>query len=100
MSRFEDRLAGVVTRDSTLKPQFRRHIGRLISKGKSVFEGTVPNLWTNLWNRAAGVKPCYAPLMIAKFFVAMLIAIAPVAMAQSLAGRWDATVQVSGLDLP
>src|ERR1700681_3184099 len=38
--------------------------------------------------------------MIAKFFVAMLIAIAPVAMAQSLAGRWDATVQVSGVEIP
>lgn len=38
--------------------------------------------------------------MIAKFSVAMLIAIAPVAVAQSLAGRWDATVQVSGLDIP
>ena len=49
---------------------------------------------------AAGLKPCYAPLMIAKFSVAMLIAIAPVAMAQSLAGRWDATVQVNGIDIP
>jgi thiol-disulfide isomerase/thioredoxin len=38
--------------------------------------------------------------MIAKFSVAMLIAIAPAAMAQSLAGRWDATVQVSGVDIP
>ncbi|HWY49621.1 MAG TPA: TlpA disulfide reductase family protein [Bryobacteraceae bacterium] len=38
--------------------------------------------------------------MIAKFSVAMLIAIAPVAVAQSLAGRWDATVQVSGVDIP
>src|SRR4029077_14193040 len=38
--------------------------------------------------------------MIAKFSVAMLFAIAPVAVAQSLAGRWDATVQVSGLDIP
>jgi thiol-disulfide isomerase/thioredoxin len=38
--------------------------------------------------------------MIAKFSVAMLIAIAPAAMAQSLAGRWDATVQVSGIDIP
>ena len=38
--------------------------------------------------------------MIAKFSVAMLIAIAPVAMAQSLAGRWDATVQVNGVDIP
>jgi len=38
--------------------------------------------------------------MIAKFSVAMLIAIAPVAVAQSLTGRWDATVQVSGLDIP
>jgi thiol-disulfide isomerase/thioredoxin len=38
--------------------------------------------------------------MIAKFSVAMLIAIAPVAMAQSLAGRWNATVQVSGVDIP
>ena len=38
--------------------------------------------------------------MIAKLSVAMLIAIAPVAMAQSLAGRWNATVQVSGVDIP
>lgn len=38
--------------------------------------------------------------MIAKFSVAMLLAIAPVAMAQSLAGRWNATVQVSGVDIP
>jgi thiol-disulfide isomerase/thioredoxin len=38
--------------------------------------------------------------MIGKFSVAMLIAIAPVAMAQSLAGRWNATVQVSGVDIP
>jgi thiol-disulfide isomerase/thioredoxin len=38
--------------------------------------------------------------MIAKFSLAMLIAIAPAAMAQSLAGRWNATVQVSGLDIP
>src|ERR1700719_1595317 len=38
--------------------------------------------------------------MIAKFSVAMLIAIAPVAMAQSLAGRWNATVQGSGVDIP
>jgi thiol-disulfide isomerase/thioredoxin len=38
--------------------------------------------------------------MIAKFSLAMLIAIAPAAVAQSLAGRWDATVQVSGVDIP
>ena len=38
--------------------------------------------------------------MIAKFSVAMFIAIAPVAMAQSLAGRWDAQVQVNGVDIP
>ncbi len=38
--------------------------------------------------------------MIAKFSLAMLIAIAPAAMAQSLAGRWDATVQVSGVEIP
>ncbi len=38
--------------------------------------------------------------MIAKFSLAMLIAIAPAAMAQSLAGRWDASVQVSGVDIP
>lgn len=38
--------------------------------------------------------------MIAKFSLAMLIAIAPAAMAQSLSGRWDATVQVSGVDIP
>jgi thiol-disulfide isomerase/thioredoxin len=38
--------------------------------------------------------------MIGKFSVAMLIAIAPVAMAQSLAGRWDATVQVNGVEIP
>jgi len=49
---------------------------------------------------ANGVKPCYAPLMIAKFSFAMLLALAPVAIAQSLAGRWDATVQVNGIDIP
>jgi len=38
--------------------------------------------------------------MIAKFSLALLLAIAPVAVAQSLAGRWDATVQVSGIDIP
>jgi thiol-disulfide isomerase/thioredoxin len=38
--------------------------------------------------------------MIAKFSLAMLIAIAPAAVAQSLAGHWDATVQVSGVDIP
>jgi thiol-disulfide isomerase/thioredoxin len=38
--------------------------------------------------------------MIAKFSVAMFFAIAPIAMAQSLAGRWDATVKVNGLDIP
>ena len=38
--------------------------------------------------------------MIAKYTVAMLIAIAPVGMAQSLAGRWDANVQVSGMNIP
>ena len=39
-------------------------------------------------------------IMIARFSVAMLIAIAPVAMAQSLAGRWDATVTVNGVTIP
>ena len=38
--------------------------------------------------------------MIGKLSVAMLIAIAPVAMAQSLAGRWDATVTVNGVVIP
>lgn len=38
--------------------------------------------------------------MIAKFSLAMLVVIAPAAIAQSLAGRWDATVQVSGVDIP
>src|SRR5271165_4073128 len=31
---------------------------------------------------------------------AAFIAVAPAAMAQSLAGRWDATVTVNGLDIP
>jgi len=38
--------------------------------------------------------------MIAKSSLAMLLAIVPVAMGQSLAGRWDATVQVNGVDIP
>jgi thiol-disulfide isomerase/thioredoxin len=38
--------------------------------------------------------------MIAKFSVAMFLAIASVGMAQSLAGRWDASVNVSGVDTP
>ncbi len=38
--------------------------------------------------------------MIAKISIAMFIAIAPVAVAQSLAGRWDAKVQVSGVEIP
>ena len=38
--------------------------------------------------------------MIAKLSFAMLLAIAPAVVAQSLAGRWDATVQVSGVDIP
>jgi thiol-disulfide isomerase/thioredoxin len=38
--------------------------------------------------------------MIAKFSVAILLAVAPLAVAQSLAGRWDATVKVNGMDIP
>jgi thiol-disulfide isomerase/thioredoxin len=38
--------------------------------------------------------------MVAKLSFAMLLAIAPAVVAQSLAGRWDATVQVSGVDIP
>ncbi len=38
--------------------------------------------------------------MIAKFTVALFLAIAPLAVAQSLAGRWDATVKVNGVDIP
>ena len=38
--------------------------------------------------------------MIAKFSLAMLLAIAPVAVAQSVTGRWDAKVQVNGIDIP
>jgi len=38
--------------------------------------------------------------MIAKTFVALLLAIAPAAVAQSLTGRWDASVKVGELDIP
>jgi len=38
--------------------------------------------------------------MIAKTLVALLLAIAPAAMAQSIAGRWDATVKSGQLDIP
>lgn len=35
-----------------------------------------------------------------KFFAALLVAIAPAAMAQSLAGLWDATITFHGQDIP
>ena len=38
--------------------------------------------------------------MNGKFTLAAFLALAPVAMAQSLAGRWDATVNVNGVDIP
>ncbi|HYL36902.1 MAG TPA: TlpA disulfide reductase family protein [Bryobacteraceae bacterium] len=38
--------------------------------------------------------------MIGKIPLAALLAIAPAALAQSLAGRWDATVTVNGVDIP
>jgi thiol-disulfide isomerase/thioredoxin len=38
--------------------------------------------------------------MNGKLTLAAFLALAPVAMAQSLAGRWDATVNVNGLDIP
>jgi peroxiredoxin len=38
--------------------------------------------------------------MIGKLSIAAFLALAPVATAQSLAGRWDATVNVNGLDVP
>jgi thiol-disulfide isomerase/thioredoxin len=38
--------------------------------------------------------------MIGKLSLAALLAIAPVALAQSLAGRWDATVNVNGVEVP
>src|SRR5580700_2064915 len=38
--------------------------------------------------------------MKSKFFVALLLAIAPAAMAQSLAGLWDATITFNGQDIP
>jgi thiol-disulfide isomerase/thioredoxin len=39
-------------------------------------------------------------LMIGKLPLAAFLALAPVAMAQSLAGRWDATVTVNGVEIP
>lgn len=38
--------------------------------------------------------------MNGKLTLAALLTLAPVAMAQSLAGRWDATVNVNGVDIP
>lgn len=38
--------------------------------------------------------------MKTKFFAALLLAIAPAAMAQSLAGLWDATITFNGQDIP
>lgn len=38
--------------------------------------------------------------MIARFYAGLLLAVAPAAMAQSLAGLWDATVKVNGLEIP
>ena len=38
--------------------------------------------------------------MHGKLTLAAFLALAPVAMAQSLAGRWDATVNVNGVDIP
>jgi len=38
--------------------------------------------------------------MNGKLTLAAFLALAPAAMAQSLAGRWDATVKVNGLDIP
>ena len=35
-----------------------------------------------------------------KFFAALLLAIAPAAMAQSLSGLWDATITFNGQDIP
>lgn len=35
-----------------------------------------------------------------RFFAAIVLALAPVAMAQSLSGLWDATVVVNGLEIP
>src|SRR5579863_8134673 len=35
-----------------------------------------------------------------KFFAALLLAIAPAAMAQSLSGMWDATITFNGQDIP
>src|SRR5258708_11591876 len=38
--------------------------------------------------------------MIARFFTGFVFLAAPALMAQSLAGRWDATIEVRGLDIP
>ena len=38
--------------------------------------------------------------MIARFLARFVLAAAPVLMAQTLAGRWDATVEVHGLEIP
>ena len=38
--------------------------------------------------------------MNGKLTLAAFLALAPVAMAQSLAGRWDATVNINGVDIP
>jgi hypothetical protein len=38
--------------------------------------------------------------MIARAFAVLLLAIAPALLGQSVAGRWDATVAVNGLDIP
>jgi len=38
--------------------------------------------------------------MLRKIFVAAFLAAAPAAMAQSVAGRWDATVKINGLTIP
>lgn len=38
--------------------------------------------------------------MITRTFVALLLAIAPAAVAQSLSGRWDATLKINDLEIP
>jgi thiol-disulfide isomerase/thioredoxin len=45
-------------------------------------------------------RKCYASLMIGKLFATVLFAIASTAMAQSLAGTWDATVKVNDVEVP
>src|SRR5580692_4534727 len=42
----------------------------------------------------------YDPVMLTRIAAATFFAIAPVALAQSLAGLWDATVKVNDLDVP